>query len=73
MDIELTLTRLIAVRAILIWLPALIIAITIVRRRNESRRLRLLSAWMGIGLLLEIAFFALAFIMSNPGQGAEES
>ena len=73
MDIELTLTRLIATRVILIWLPSLIIAITIVRRRNESRRLRLLSAWMGIGLFLEIAFFVLAFIMSNPGQGAEGS
>ena len=73
MDIEFTLTNWIIAKAILIWLPGLTLAITILRRPHERWRIRSLSIGVIVGLSLDIAFFLLAFIMSNPGQGAEGS
>ena len=73
MDIELTITNVIIARAILLWLPGLSAAITILRRRHESWRFRSLSILMIIGLSIDIAYHLLAFILSNPGQGAEGS
>ena len=73
MDIELTLLHWITIRAILIWLPGLTAAITILRRRHERWRFRSLSIGVIVGLSLDTAYFLLAFIMSNPGQGAEGS
>ena len=73
MDIEYTLTHWIIIRAILIWLPGLTAAITILRRRHERWRFRSLSIGVIVGLSLDIAYFLLAFILSNPGQGAEGS
>lgn len=70
MDIGFTLTTWIITRAF-IWVPGLIAAITIIRRREERWRFRGVSIWLAISLFLDMAFWLLAFIMSNPGQGAE--
>ena len=73
MHIEFTLETWIITRAILIWAPGLIAAITILRRRNERWRFRALSIGVTTGLSIEMAFFLLAFIMTHAGQGAEGS
>ncbi len=73
MDIDLTLTHLIVARAILIWLPALITIVIVLHRRLLGLRLRIVGIVAIIGLALDIAYHLLAFILSNPGQGAEGS
>ena len=72
-EIEYTLGFWIISKTILIWAPGLIAAINILWRRNERWRFRGLSIGIITGLSLDMAFFLLAFIQSNLGQGAEGS
>ena len=70
MAIDLTLPVTIAVR---LWAPAAITAITILRRRPESRRFKVLSLGMMAGIVLDVGYYILVAILAFPGQGAEAS
>ena len=72
MELPLTLLTVIAVRAIILWLPAVITAIVILRRQ-ENRPLRVLSIAMIVGVLLDVAYHALVIIIAFPRQGVEGS
>ena len=71
MGLPLSIATVIALRAILIWSPAIIVAIVILRRRHESQPFRRLSAVMILGVLLDIGYHTLITIVVFPGQGAE--
>ena len=71
MEFVLTIATAIAVRAILIWAPAIIVAIVMLRRRHESQPFRILSAAMILGVLLDIGYHALITFVVFPGEGAE--
>ena len=71
MEFVLMMATAIAVRAILIWSPAIIVAIVMLRRRHESQPFRILSAVMILGVLLDIGYHTLITIVVFPGQGAE--
>ena len=71
MEFVLMIATAIAVRAILIWSPAIIVAIVMLRRRHESQPFRILSAVMILGVLLDIGYHTLLTIVVFPGQGAE--